>query len=80
MFKTVATAVVPSLTELATRTASDVEGSEALLGEDGKIPQLAEVFNRRRMGGGEVKRRLVEEQMFRLQEEVKQVTGRQELV
>lgn len=72
--------MVPALTGLNSRSAKEVQSGETLLVENGQIAQLAEDLDRRRMERGEVKRPLVQEQMFRLQEEERQVVYRQDLV
>lgn len=80
VFKTLGKVMLPGHMEIVTQTAKDVEGSETLFVENGKIPQLAEDLNRRMMDMVEAKRRLVKEQTLRLEEEERQAVHRQGLV
>lgn len=71
--------MVSALRELTTRTAKEVEGDDLLM-ENNQISRLAEGLQRQRMEIGETMQRLVQEQMFRLQEEERQMIYRQQLV
>lgn len=71
--------MVSALRELTTRTAKEVKGDDLLM-ENNQISRLAEGLQRQRMERGETKQRLVQEQMFRLQEEERQMMYRQQLV
>ncbi|MCJ1266195.1 hypothetical protein MMC22_006078 [Lobaria immixta] len=66
-FKAVAGAIVPALTELASRMA-EIGGSETILVENEQIPQLAEDLNRGRMDGEGAKEWLERGKMLQLQE------------
>lgn len=71
---------MPALTGFNSQSAEEVQRGETLWVEKGQIAQLAENLDRRRMEGEEVKRPLVPEEMFRLQEEERQVVYGQDLV
>lgn len=78
-YEALAGAMVPALRELATRTAKEVQGCDLLM-DNNQISRLAEGLQRQRMEQEEAKRRLMQEQMFRLQEEERQMIYRQDLV
>ncbi|MCJ1265764.1 hypothetical protein MMC22_005644 [Lobaria immixta] len=71
-FKAVAGALVPAITELATRTA-ELGRNDTVLVEDGKSPQLA-------VDGEGVKERLEREKMLRLREAEQFMAARRDLV